>query len=75
MRWSQESIIFQGAQHALDPVIRVGDQIVEAITAHGTAGRREAAVRAGDLLERVGLPARRTTDFPTSSPAGRSSGS
>jgi peptide/nickel transport system ATP-binding protein len=63
-RWTQASIVFQGAQHALDPVIRVGDQIAEAILAHGMAGRREAAVRAADLLERVGLPGRRAQDFP-----------
>jgi peptide/nickel transport system ATP-binding protein len=63
-RWTEASIVFQGAQHALDPVIRVGDQIAEAILAHRLAGRREAAVRAGDLLERVGLPGRRARDFP-----------
>jgi peptide/nickel transport system ATP-binding protein len=64
VRWTEGSIVFQGAQHALDPVIRVGDQIVEAITAHGLARRREALVRAGDLLERVGLPGRRIEDYP-----------
>jgi peptide/nickel transport system ATP-binding protein len=64
VRWTQESIVFQGAQHALDPVIRVGEQIMEPIMAHGLAGRREAAVRAGDLLERVGIPGRRSRDFP-----------
>jgi peptide/nickel transport system ATP-binding protein len=64
VRWTEGSIIFQGAQHALDPVIRVGEQIVEAIAAHGQAGRREAIVRAGELLERVGLPARRVNDYP-----------
>jgi peptide/nickel transport system ATP-binding protein len=63
-RWTSASIVFQGAQHALDPVIRVGDQIAEAILAHGLAGRREAAVRSGELLERVGLPGRRASDFP-----------
>jgi peptide/nickel transport system ATP-binding protein len=63
-RWTEGSIVFQGAQHALDPVIRVGEQIMEAILAHGLAGRREAAVRAGELLERVGLPARRARHFP-----------
>jgi peptide/nickel transport system ATP-binding protein len=64
VRWAQGSIIFQGAQHALDPVIRVGDQIVEAITAHGTETRREADTEAAGLLEKVGLPARRARDFP-----------
>jgi peptide/nickel transport system ATP-binding protein len=64
VRWTQESIVFQGAQHALDPVIRVGEQIEEPLLAHGMATRREAPVRAGELLERVGIPARRATDFP-----------
>ena len=64
MRWTQGSIIFQGAQHALDPVIRVGDQIAEPILAHGPATRREAMLRAGELLEHVGLPSRRSRDFP-----------
>ena len=64
VRWTQGAIVFQGAQHALDPVIRVGDQIAEAILAHAQATRREAGARAGELLERVGLPPRRSTDFP-----------
>ncbi len=64
IRWSQGSIIFQGAQHALDPVIHVGDQIVEAIQAHGSETQREGAMRAAELLERVGIPSRRAGDFP-----------
>ena len=64
VRWTEGSIIFQGAQHALDPVIRGGDQIVEAIVAHQQAGRKAATFRAGELLEQVGLPARRARDFP-----------
>jgi peptide/nickel transport system ATP-binding protein len=64
VRWTEGSIVFQGAQHALDPVIRVGDQIVEAIVAHQQAGRKQAGIRAGELLEQVGLPARRGRDFP-----------
>jgi peptide/nickel transport system ATP-binding protein len=63
-RWTQASIVFQGAQHALDPVIRVGDQIEEAIVAHRSATRRESAARVGQLLDRVGIPARRARDFP-----------
>jgi peptide/nickel transport system ATP-binding protein len=64
VRWTQESMVFQGAQHALDPVIRVGEQIVEAIDAHEQITRREASARAQALLERVGIPARRARDFP-----------
>jgi peptide/nickel transport system ATP-binding protein len=64
IRWTQGSIVFQGAQHALDPVLRVGDQIVEAMEAHGLESGHEAARAAGDLLERVGIPARRARDYP-----------
>jgi peptide/nickel transport system ATP-binding protein len=64
VRWTGASIVFQGAMHALNPVKRVGDQIGEAITVHNQAGDREARVRVGALLEQVGLPTRRATDFP-----------
>ena len=64
VRWAQMSIVFQGAMHALDPVQRIGDQIVEPILAHGISDRRAARVRAGELLERVGIPSRRYGDYP-----------
>jgi peptide/nickel transport system ATP-binding protein len=63
-RWTGASIIFQGALHALNPVRRIGDQIAEAITVHNMAGEKEAHVRAGSLLEQVGLPPRRIEDYP-----------
>ncbi|HEX6400380.1 MAG TPA: ABC transporter ATP-binding protein, partial [Actinomycetota bacterium] len=49
--------------HALNPVRRIGDQIVEAITVHKLAGEREARVRAAELLRQVGLPDRRIDDY------------
>jgi peptide/nickel transport system ATP-binding protein len=63
-RWTGASIVFQGALHALNPVQKIGDQIVEAITVHGMAAEKEARVRAGALLEQVGLPPRRINDYP-----------
>ena len=64
VRWTGASIIFQGALHALNPVQKIGDQIDEAIQVHGMATEKEAAVRAGALLEQVGLPPRRIDDYP-----------
>jgi peptide/nickel transport system ATP-binding protein len=64
VRWTEASIIFQGAMNALNPVRRIGDQIAEPIIVHGQAGEREARVRAGEILEQVGLPARRLDDYP-----------
>jgi peptide/nickel transport system ATP-binding protein len=63
-RWAGASIVFQGAMHSLNPVRRVGEQIAEAIVVHRQASDREARVRVGALLERVGLPARRIDDYP-----------
>jgi ABC-type dipeptide/oligopeptide/nickel transport system ATPase component len=57
-------VVFQGAMHALNPVQRIGDQLAEAIVLHRLSGQREALVRAGDLLEKVGLPPRRARDYP-----------
>jgi peptide/nickel transport system ATP-binding protein len=64
LRWAGASIVFQGAQHALNPVQRVSDQIAEAITVHGQAGEKQARVRVGALFEQVGLPPRRINDYP-----------
>jgi len=64
VRWTEAAIVFQGAMHALNPVRRVGDQIAEAMTIHRRASEREALLRARELVEQVGLPARRARDFP-----------
>jgi peptide/nickel transport system ATP-binding protein len=65
VRWTDMAIVFQGALHTLNPVQRVGDQIGEAISLH-SKGKSQSAVRSrvGDLLELVGLPARRARDYP-----------
>jgi peptide/nickel transport system ATP-binding protein len=62
VRWAEMSIVFQGALHALNPVQRVGDQIAEAIRVHRAAPNVSA--RVAELLETVGLPARRASDYP-----------
>jgi peptide/nickel transport system ATP-binding protein len=64
VRWAGASMVFQGALHSLNPVRKIGDQIAEAIVVHGQAGEKEAFVRAGALLQQVGLPERRALDFP-----------
>jgi peptide/nickel transport system ATP-binding protein len=65
IRWKEISIVFQGAMNALNPVYSVGDQIVEAITAHEPeVGKSEALERAMKLLELVGIEPSRVNNYP-----------
>jgi peptide/nickel transport system ATP-binding protein len=64
VRWTEAAIVFQGAMHALNPVRRVGDQIAEAIKLHDKVTDKQTDARVGELLEQVGLPARRAASYP-----------
>ena len=64
VRWAGASVIFQGALHALNPVRTIGHQITEAMLVHATTDESGASRRVGELLEQVGLPARRADDYP-----------
>jgi peptide/nickel transport system ATP-binding protein len=64
VRWTDMAIVFQGALHSLNPVQRVGNQIGEAIELHTPKRGRAVSARVGELLELVGLPARRARDYP-----------
>ncbi len=55
VRGAQAGMIYQEPMTALNPLMRVGAQIVEGLTAHGTPVA-EARERAAETLERVGLP-------------------
>jgi len=66
VRGARISLIFQEPMTALNPVIRVGDQIAEALIVHGAATPAKARARAVDLLDAVRIPdaARRVRDYP-----------
>ncbi|MDY7075828.1 MAG: ABC transporter ATP-binding protein [Chloroflexota bacterium] len=56
VRWKGISMVFQAAMNALNPVYRVGDQIVEAIQTHfETVSDAEARERVTELFQLVGL--------------------
>jgi len=66
VRGREVAMIFQDPMTSLNPVYRVGDQIVEAIQTHFQISKREARKRAVDLLRQVGIPnpERRFDDYP-----------
>ena len=63
-RWKDVAMVFQGAMNAFNPVRRVGEQLVEPMELHGVASGTQAMRRAGELLERVGIPAARLRSYP-----------
>jgi oligopeptide/dipeptide ABC transporter ATP-binding protein len=63
VRWRGMAMVFQGAMHSLNPVVRVGDQVAERLVADGVP-KRQARERVAGLLERVGLPATVLSRYP-----------
>jgi peptide/nickel transport system ATP-binding protein len=63
-RWEHMSIVFQSAMNALNPIITVGDQIIDAIRAHLPVSKEEARERAIELLRIVGIDPERVDSYP-----------
>jgi peptide/nickel transport system ATP-binding protein len=55
VRWAGISMIFQAAMNSLNPVYRVGDQIIEAMQEHMPISRDEARSRVAELYRLVGM--------------------
>ncbi len=62
--WKQISLVPQSAMNSLNPVYRVGEQIVEAIQAHTSQGIKEARERVAELFDVVGLQSEFMDSFP-----------
>lgn len=63
-RWKHVSMIPQGSMNSLDPVIPVGNQLVEAIFAHERMGRTEANQVAQRFLASVAVHPSRARNYP-----------
>lgn len=66
IRGREISMIFQDPTSSLNPVLSVGDQLSETLRTKLHLGKRDAAIRSIELLERVGIPSpkQRVRDFP-----------
>lgn len=66
VRGTVVSMVFQEPMSALNPVIKIGDQIAEVLLVHRLAGKQAAAARAVELLRMVQVPEPelRASQFP-----------
>lgn len=64
IRGKEIAMIFQDPMTSLNPVISIGDQITEAIQLHDKSSKLQAASKAKEMLELVGIPSERYGEYP-----------
>jgi oligopeptide/dipeptide ABC transporter ATP-binding protein len=64
LRWREISVVFQSAMNALNPVLRVRDQLGDVLDAHLDLKRDEKQERLEMLLDLVGIPRERLRSYP-----------
>ena len=64
IRGGTAGMIFQDPMSALNPVLTVGEQVAEVIRLHNKVSRAEAAKRATEMMELVGIPGTRYNNYP-----------
>jgi peptide/nickel transport system ATP-binding protein len=64
IRWRQIALAFQGVGGGFDPVYTIGQQIAEPIIAHLRVSKKDAMIRARELVEQVKLPLDRFDYYP-----------
>jgi len=62
-RWSKISIVFQSAMNALNPVMKIRDQLLDVMLHHGLS-KVDANARALDLFKLVGIDPQRLDTYP-----------
>ena len=64
LRWREIAIVFQSAMNALNPVLRVRDQLLDALDAHLQLSNDERHDRIETLIDLVGIPRARLSSYP-----------
>jgi peptide/nickel transport system ATP-binding protein len=64
IRGDKISMIFQDPMSALNPIDKVGDQISEMVKLHLNLNNAQSAGKAAEMLEMVGIPSERFSDYP-----------
>ncbi|MEG0090271.1 MAG: ABC transporter ATP-binding protein [Oscillospiraceae bacterium] len=64
IRGNKISMIFQDPMTSLNPILTVGDQIAEVVQLHEKCSAAQATVKAQEMLELVGIPGDRYSEYP-----------
>ena len=64
VRGGKIAMIFQDPMTALNPLMTVGDQILEVLMLHNNFDQKTGMKKAGEMLETVGIPAERYAEYP-----------
>ena len=64
IRGNDIAMIFQDPMTSLNPVLTVGDQIMEVVRLHNNMTKFEAMDKAKEMLELVGIPGERYLEYP-----------
>jgi oligopeptide/dipeptide ABC transporter ATP-binding protein len=64
LRWREIAIVFQSAMNSLNPVLSIGDQLLDAVSAHLSMPDPEARARVVQLIEMVGITKERLRSYP-----------
>jgi peptide/nickel transport system ATP-binding protein len=64
LRWREIAIVFQSAMNALNPVLRIGDQLLDGLRAHLRLPDEEARLQVERMIELVGIPRARLGSYP-----------
>lgn len=64
IRGNEISMIFQDPMSALNPIMRIGDQIAEVVSQHNDCNKNEAMKRSLEMLQMVGIRPERASDYP-----------
>jgi peptide/nickel transport system ATP-binding protein len=63
-RWNEAAMVFQSAMNSLNPVITIGDQLIDVVLAHKDVSKAEAYAKGEEMLKIVGIHPSRMKSYP-----------